>query len=302
MLSTSRDEAVARLCARLAAGEGLKDICRQRGFPAYTTVRAWRAADVHISDRISEAVVAGSVVREHRKPTVFDPTLFAQICARLDAGEHLYAILKTPGMPNRHRLWKWRAQHAHVDEALAARVHRPRGRKRVVIPPYDEDAAEAFLDRVARGERVRELWKDPTSLSPRTWYAWLKTNPELRAGMRGAGGHALRKRRMANRKLTPALQAEICRRMWEDRLSLNQIAKQPDMPSANTLVLWQRDMPAFRDAIALARRMLLDLLIDDVADIADTVTNETAAADRVRFAALRKRYADLGARDPRRVR
>jgi transposase-like protein len=110
----------------------------------------------------------------------------------------------------------------------------------------------------------------------------------------------MRKRRMARRKLTPALQAEICRRMWEGRLSLNQIAKQPDMPSANTLVRWQRDMPQFRDRIAQARQMLLDLLIDDVADIADTVTPATAAIDRARFAALRKRVADLEARDPRR--
>lgn len=297
-----RRQIVDVICARLASGKGLKSICRQRGLPGYSTIREWRRTDVHLSDRLSEAVVAGSVARERRKPTVYDPVVFADICARLDAGEPLQVILKTPGMPSRYLLWKWRAQHAHVDQGLAARVHRPRGRKRVIVPPYDEKAAEAFLDRIARGERLRDLWRDPTTLSRRIWYAWLKTNPELRAGMRGASRHAYRKREFATRKLTPALQAEICRRMWEDGLSLNQIAKQPDMPSANTLVLWQRDMPDFRDAIATAREMLLDRLADDVLEIADTVTNATAARDRVRFAALKKRYADLEARLPSRRR
>lgn len=302
MLSTSRDDVVDRICARLANGERLKAICRDRGFPAETTLRRWRAAYVHLSDRISEAVVAGGTAREQRKPTAYDPFVFADICARLDAGEHLQAILETPGMPSRYRLWKWRAQHAHVDQALAARVLRPRGPPRKPIPPYDEKTAEAFLDRIARGERRRDLFKDPTALSHRTWYAWLKTNPELRAGMRGASRHAYRKREMATRKLTPALQTEICRRMWEDRLSLNQIGQQPDMPSNNTLVLWQRDMPQFRDAIATARQMLLELLMDDVLEIADTVTNATAARDRVRVGALKKRVASLEAHHPWRRR
>lgn len=294
---------VEAMCAQIAAGRTLKDLCRQPGFPGYTTIHTWRRADVHIADRFSAARVAGATVQALANPTAYDPALFAAICARLDAGEHLYVILRTPGMPSRYILWKWRAQHAHVDQALAARVFRPRGRRpNPPVPPYDERAAEAFLDRVARGERVAEIWNDPTALPRRTWYAWLKTNPELRAGMKGAGGHARRKREFATRKLTPALQAEICRRMCEEGLSLNQIARQPDMPSGATFVLWQRDMPGFRNAIAWARRGLIDRLVDEVGEIAEAVTPATAPVARIRFAAIRKRVADLEARDPDRRR
>lgn len=302
MPSPRTDARLADLCAQLAAGRSMKAICRQPGHPHPTTVRAWRKADPAIAARFDAALAAQSIAREAARPTAFDPGLFAQICARLETGEPLRDILRTPGMPSKDRLRAWRRQHAHVDQALEQRVVRHHRRKPAPAPPYDEQAADAFLLRVAKGELVRDLWKDPTTPSRRTWRAWTQQHPELKAAMRGAARHALRRREFATRKLTPALSAEICRRMYEDGLSLNQIGRQPDMPNLGTINYWQRDMPDFERAIASAREMLRDRLMDEVMLIAEAATGATASADRLKIAALKWRIGRLEARLPRRQR
>lgn len=99
---------------------------------------------------------------------------------------------------------------------------------------------------------------------------------------------------------TPELAAEICDRLAHGE-SLTKICDTPGMPSHQTVLAWYRqDVNGFTDEYTHAREMGLDAMADQMLDLVDNATPETAQVVRVQFDARRwylsklapKRYGD----------
>lgn len=78
-----------------------------------------------------------------------------------------------------------------------------------------------------------------------------------------------------------------------DGLSLVKICAADDMPNRRTVLRWMEADDAFATKCARARTMQADLMDDKVIDLIDNITPETAAADRVKLAALQWRASKL---------
>lgn len=84
----------------------------------------------------------------------------------------------------------------------------------------------------------------------------------------------------------------ICDSLMEG-MSLVKICEQPGMPHRRTVLRWMEADAEFATRCARAREMQADLMDDKIADLIDSVTPESAPADRVRLAALQWRAAKL---------
>ncbi|MBI1196453.1 MAG: hypothetical protein GC203_01165 [Phenylobacterium sp.] len=133
--SVYSEDVGAAICARVAAGEGLRAICADVRLPHRTTVRNWakahpdfavalaqaqataRAARVRDDDAAAAERAArrgtmrcGTVRRGSARggrPSAYTPEMGAAVCARLEAGESLTAIGADPAMPAYGTVLKW---------------------------------------------------------------------------------------------------------------------------------------------------------------------------------------------------
>jgi len=87
----------------------------------------------------------------------------------------------------------------------------------------------------------------------------------------------------------------ICERMIEGE-SLVEICSGKDMPNRATVYRWLAERPEFATNIARAREGLAEYQDQLIARIARDCTPETAAADRVKLAALQWRAGKLAPR------
>lgn len=78
-----------------------------------------------------------------------------------------------------------------------------------------------------------------------------------------------------------------------DGRSLVQICEEDGMPNRRTVLRWMENDSAFATRCARAREMQADLMDDKIAQLIDTVTPESAPADRVKLAALQWRASKL---------
>jgi hypothetical protein len=72
---------------------------------------------------------------------------------------------------------------------------------------------------------------------------------------------------------TPALAAEVCRRISEGE-SLRQVCRDESMPSTSTVLRWAREMPDFCQQYTLAREALLEHWAEEIGEIADDGSND----------------------------
>ena len=91
---------------------------------------------------------------------------------------------------------------------------------------------------------------------------------------------------------SPEVASEIWRRLIEGE-SMRSISRDPAMPSRFTMLEWLRAKPEFQTECARARTLQADLMDDMIRDIIETVTPESAPADRVKLAALQWRASKL---------
>jgi hypothetical protein len=75
--------------------------------------------------------------------------------------------------------------------------------------------------------------------------------------------------------------------------SLVKICEAEDMPNRRTVMRWMEADDAFATKCARARQLQADLMDDKIADLIESVTPESAPADRVKLAALQWRAAKL---------
>ncbi len=116
-------------------------------------------------------------------PVRYSPSLAASICARFAAGESLSGVARTPGMPSRRTMIRWRARHPDFAAglALARRLRaalgiKPRGRP----TGYRPAIAAAICERIIEGATVDEACADPGFPTRRTVFKWLARHRDFR--------------------------------------------------------------------------------------------------------------------------
>jgi len=91
---------------------------------------------------------------------------------------------------------------------------------------------------------------------------------------------------------TPEIAERICDGLM-DGMSLVKICQAENMPHRRTVLRWWEKDPDFATKCARARTLQADLMDDMIIDLINSVTPESASADRVKLAALTWRAAKL---------
>ena len=157
------------------------------------------------------------------------------------------------------------------------------GPSRNAALPYDEALARRVLDRIAKGDMLRDLWRDPSLPTRGDLRRWRQTHPGFDARLRAAV-NAARSRRMSTYSHTGA--ETILGRIAAGE-SLTGICREPAMPSMMTVMLWLKEHPDFAAAMAIARQVQTEVLLDRGAKIMEAITPQNASAAAVQLAHLR---------------
>ncbi|HEX7948090.1 MAG TPA: hypothetical protein VF495_25720, partial [Phenylobacterium sp.] len=97
------------------------------------------------------------------------PQARRELLARLEAGETLSAVCATAGMPHASSVRGWARRDAGFAAELAQARTRGEWRRRFA---YDEAKGAAVIARLAAGERIGEVLRDPAMPSWRTYTYW----------------------------------------------------------------------------------------------------------------------------------
>lgn len=84
----------------------------------------------------------------------------------------------------------------------------------------------------------------------------------------------------------------ICDRI-ANGASMRGLCAEQNMPDRNTVLRWLNERPDFAAKYARAREAQADYMDDQILDVANNSTNETANADRVKILAYQWRAAKL---------
>ena len=155
--------------------------------------------------------------------------------------------------------------------------------------PYDEALAQRVLDRIAGGEMLRDLWRDPNLPTRRDLRRWRHADPGFEARVRDAVNRA-RGRRMTTYDETVG--ETIALRLIAGQ-SLRAICSDPAMPSLMTVYEWRKTQPAFAHTLVVARELQAQRLEDEGWEIAQAITPENARAADVQLRHLRWWVAKL---------
>lgn len=224
--------------------------------------------------------------------TPYDAEAACEIIAAVRAGARLADLLRRPGYPSRRGLSRWRAARpdfaAMLDLARAERGGRPQD-----AWPYDPVLAGRLLERIAAGEMLQDLTREPGLPTRNAVRRWARSNPDFRGRLTAARRHGHRARRLAGRGCNdPAVVDAVCDALIYGA-SFREVAARPGMPSMTTLLTWLEQDPEFARAVALAREQGLQYLMDRALEIAEAATRATVRADRLRVSALRWRVSKL---------
>jgi len=110
----------------------------------------------------------------------YSNTLVRRICERIESGESLRTICADVGMPHRSSVQAWAGRMPKVAEDLdraraAAGWHGLGGRQ----PRWCEQTALDICTRLAAGETLTKICKDPTMPSMALVYYWRTRHPEF---------------------------------------------------------------------------------------------------------------------------
>jgi hypothetical protein len=116
-----------------------------------------------------------------RTVTPWSPALGEAICARVAAGELLYAVLREPGMPTPQSVGRWARDRAGFGAALmAARAEGGRpSRGGGGVWTYCPETVDALFERLVEGESLTGICRDATMPTYSTVYYWRRKFPEF---------------------------------------------------------------------------------------------------------------------------
>lgn len=112
------------------------------------------------------------------------------------------------------------------------------------LSPYDEALAQRVLDRIAQGEMLRDLWRDPALPTRGDLRRWRHADPAFSRRLREAVNRA-RSKRMST--YDPATAETICLRLCLGE-SLRGVCADRDMPCVATVFEWRKEQPDFARA------------------------------------------------------
>jgi len=171
-----------------------------------------------------------------------------EILRRVEAGEMVADICREAGMPSHVAVCVWAKRYEWFGEALANAQQRATWRR---VYGFDDARAAAFLARLAAGEGLKALLRDPAMPSRKTLDYWRATQPYFGAEVLRLV--AVHRGERARRTLVPAR-----RRAWDEKVAdrilllvgrghsyrtLQQV--DPALPSAGVIARWRCERPAF---------------------------------------------------------
>ena len=171
--------------------------------------------------------------------------------------------------------------------AAPVRRHRPYVR-------WSKAVGERLCARLAAGELLYRIVREPDMPTPEAVAKWAKAKPEFAEALlkaRREGG------RPAGTKGQPFglcehVAHEIFERVCEGE-SLTSIGRDPTMPSLSTIFNWRRKFPDFEAQMRVGMRIRAEMLADAGDDLAAEATPETAYLAHVRLGHLRWRVGML---------
>jgi hypothetical protein len=173
------------------------------------------------------------------------------------------------------------------------------------------EVASAICGRVAAGESLMALGRDPAMPHRTTIRRWADRDSDFRMRLSAAMREARLARRWRDRQIaaertsrpapakggsrglyTRALGEAVCARLANGE-SLLAIARDADMPCCGTVYGWLKRHEDFADLYAQARQAQADYLFDEAREVALGSTHATVWSDRLRFDVIRWQTARL---------
>lgn len=284
----------ARVIERLEAGQPLRVLEREPGFPKRQTLHTWGKDDPDFARRMAAARAWGKGMRVSATAgPVFDAGRAEAFLVKVRLGEAVKDLVRRPEGPKRLLLNRWRRERPDFDAALKEAVcsaRRFHGRQRGW--PYDEALADRIILRVSRGETLPELVKDPAMPGEVALDRWRRSHPEFAGALKLAYRRGFRLRARARRR-TPELLAAIVKHIEHGGSVRSAAMTVPGAPNVSNLRAWLKTDPAFAEDVAWAKQMRDEMIMDTALDMASRATGETAATDALRFAQMRQRLGQL---------
>jgi hypothetical protein len=185
------DPAVAAdILTRMAEGAPMAEILAREGRPSRRKWRIWLANEPELAEHVfhlkgeRRAVAAIRRRREQYRP--FDRALADRIIARCHAGVPLARMRQAlPQAPSRQILTRWRTEDPEFDGALRTAIRMAlthRHRQRLCTAAI----IEAVTDRLAEGETLKAIARDPDMPSYGTLRRWSRERFEFREALQAA--------------------------------------------------------------------------------------------------------------------
>lgn len=158
---------------------------------------------------------------------------------------------------------------------------------------FSEALASVICERVARGETLAELCRDPQMPSRASVKQWRKVHAGFgrRYGAALIAGRHL-PRGEKRRVWHPAVAALICERVASG-MSLGQACDLPGLPCQVTVYSWVKTKPEFAQAYAQARMIQAHVRFDQVWEMAQAATTATVSLAKLRIDAARWQAARM---------
>ena len=245
-----REAVVRQICARLAAGATLAEVCRQPGMPRWHTAMRWQRQDPAVKARFHAARGWS-----YQRNAAARQAAVLRVEAGLMRGWTLKSACSQPWAPSIQTLWNWAAE----DPGVMIRLRQAREAGRSLRPRwaierfrYDYDRVDRFLARVEAGESVAAMQRARTAPEPELIRAWKHMRPEFVARYAAAkrAGAAVRRAR-PRRPFDPAVADRIVAGVNRGE-TLAALMRQDGMPGLAALRRWRRTQPEFAFALRLA--------------------------------------------------
>ena len=210
-------------------------------------------------------------------PSTFTPDLAVEVLIRLSRGRSLHSVAADPDMPRAKTIHAWaRADEVFADHLRAARALGPAcGARGGRLPgKYTEALGQGICAALEAGFTLKDICaSDAVPVTVLGVLGWVRKRPDFAAAYAAAtrprptpGGLVIGRGRHG--AYTPERAQAVLGRLLEGR-ALADICRDPDMPSIATLQKWRRRHIDFHFAWQTARRLQLEVLLDEVLDAAD---------------------------------
>ncbi|ODT64044.1 MAG: hypothetical protein ABS77_01815 [Phenylobacterium sp. SCN 69-14] len=107
------------ICARIAKGESLAAICRERNMPPRSTVEAWTSSHSEFGEAFATVRAAAGGPAKGGRPSRYSAKVGAELCRRIGEGEALHIICRDPAMPSQSGFYLWLHRYPEFAEMYA---------------------------------------------------------------------------------------------------------------------------------------------------------------------------------------